>query len=110
MQIGNYTISSTSPVFIIAELSANHNGSLDTAIETIRAAKRAGANAIKFQTYTADTITIDSKKEDFLIKGTIWEGRNLHDLYSEAFTPMGVARTIVRRGKRRRIGMFFIPI
>ena len=87
MQIGNYTISSTSPVFIIAELSANHNGSLDTAIETIRAAKRAGANAIKFQTYTADTITIDSKKEDFLIKGTIWEGRNLHDLYSEAYTP-----------------------
>ena len=87
MQIGNYTISSTSPVFIIAELSANHNGSLDTAIETIRAAKLAGANAIKFQTYTADTITIDSKKEDFLIKGTIWEGRNLHDLYSEAYTP-----------------------
>lgn len=87
MQIGNYTITSTSPVFIIAELSANHNGSLETAIETIRAAKRAGANAIKFQTYTADTITIDSKKEDFLIKGTIWEGRNLHDLYSEAFTP-----------------------
>ncbi|MBK6450617.1 pseudaminic acid synthase [Candidatus Brachybacter algidus] len=87
MQIGNYTISSTSPVFIIAELSANHNGSLETAIETIRAAKRAGANAIKFQTYTADTITIDSKKEDFLIKGTIWEGRNLHDLYSEAYTP-----------------------
>ncbi|MBK9023504.1 MAG: pseudaminic acid synthase [Saprospiraceae bacterium] len=80
-------MSSTSPVFIIAELSANHNGSLDTAIETIRAAKRAGANAIKFQTYTADTITIDSKKEDFLIKGTIWEGRNLHDLYSEAYTP-----------------------
>ena len=75
MQIGNYTITSTSPVFIIAELSANHNGSLETAIETIRAAKRAGANAIKFQTYTADTITIDSKKEDFLIKGTIWEGR-----------------------------------
>jgi pseudaminic acid synthase len=87
MQIGNYTISSTSPVFIIAELSANHNGSLETAIETIRAAKLAGANAIKFQTYTADTITIDSKKEDFLIKGTIWEGRNLHDLYSEAYTP-----------------------
>ncbi|MBL0119963.1 MAG: pseudaminic acid synthase [Saprospiraceae bacterium] len=87
MQIGNYTISSTSPVFIIAELSANHNGSLDTAIETIRAAKRAGADAIKFQTYTADTITMDSKKNDFLIKGTIWEGRNLHSLYSEAFTP-----------------------
>jgi len=74
-------------VFIIAELSANHNGSLDLAIATIRAAKRAGADAIKFQTYTADTITIDSKKDDFLIKGTIWEGRNLYELYQEAFTP-----------------------
>jgi len=87
MKIGNYTIDASSPVFIIAELSANHNGSLDTAIDTIRAAKRAGADAIKFQTYTADTITIDSQKEDFLIKGTIWEGKNLHDLYSEAYTP-----------------------
>lgn len=87
MQIGNFTINSTSPVFIIAELSANHNGSLETAIETIRAAKRAGADAIKFQTYTADTITIDSKKDDFLIKGTIWEGKNLHELYAEAYTP-----------------------
>ena len=74
-------------VFIIAELSANHNGSLDLAIATIRAAKRAGADAIKFQTYTADTITIDSKQDDFLIKGTIWEGRNLYELYQEAFTP-----------------------
>ena len=74
-------------VFIIAELSANHNGSLELAIATIRAAKRAGADAIKFQTYTADTITIDSKQDDFLIKGTIWEGRNLYELYQEAFTP-----------------------
>ena len=57
-------------VFIIAELSANHNGSLDTAIETIKAAKRTGANAIKLQTYTADTLTIDCDKEDFIIKGT----------------------------------------
>ncbi len=87
MQIGRYTIDNDSPAFIIAELSANHNGSLDTALETIRAAARAGADAIKLQTYTADTITIDSRKEDFMIKGTIWEGRNLHDLYAEAYTP-----------------------
>jgi len=87
MQIGRYTIDNNSPAFIIAELSANHNGSLDTALETIRAAARAGADAIKLQTYTADTITIDSRKEDFMIKGTIWEGRNLHDLYAEAYTP-----------------------
>lgn len=87
MKIDKFEISSSSKVFIIAELSANHNGSIETAIETIRAAKRAGADCIKFQTYTADTITIDSKKEDFLIKGTIWNGQNLHQLYQEAFTP-----------------------
>jgi pseudaminic acid synthase len=74
-------------VFIIAELSANHNGSIETAIETIRAAKRAGADAIKLQTYTADTMTIDCDKDDFIIKGTIWEGRKLYDLYKEAYTP-----------------------
>lgn len=87
MQIGNFKINNTSPVFIIAELSANHNGSLGTAIETIRAAKRAGADAIKLQTYTADTITLNCEKEDFIIKGTIWEGKNLHQLYQEAYTP-----------------------
>ena len=73
-------------VFIIAELSANHNGSLETAIETIKAAKRAGADAIKLQTYTADTITIDCAKDDFIIKGTIWEGRRLYELYQDGFT------------------------
>lgn len=87
MVIGNFEISDNSPVFIIAELSANHNGSLETAKETIRAAKRAGANCIKLQTYTADTITIDSKKEDFRIGGTIWDGQYLYDLYKEAYTP-----------------------
>lgn len=74
--------------FIIAELSANHNGSLATAIETIKAAKRTGADAIKLQTYTADTITLDSEKDDFKIKGgTLWDGKYLHDLYQEAHTP-----------------------
>ncbi|WP_088159827.1 pseudaminic acid synthase [Sphingobacterium sp. G1-14] len=87
MQIKNFKIDSESAVFIIAELSANHNGNLSTALETVRAAKRAGANCIKLQTYTADTITIDSRKDDFLIKGTIWDGCNLHDLYKEAYTP-----------------------
>jgi pseudaminic acid synthase len=87
MKIGHFNFDSESEVFIIAELSANHNGSLDIAKETIRAAKRAGANSIKLQTYTPDTITIDCKKDDFIIKGTIWEGRSLYDLYREAYTP-----------------------
>jgi len=78
MKIDNFNIDTESKVFIIAELSANHNGSIDTAIETIRAAKRAGADCIKLQTYTADTITIDCDKDDFLIKGTIWEGKNFY--------------------------------
>ena len=87
MKINNYIIDKNSPVFIVAELSANHNGSIDTAIETIKAAKRAGADCIKLQTYTADTMTIDSNKEDFIIKGTIWKGENLHKLYQKAYTP-----------------------
>ena len=88
MKIGTKTIELDSPTFIIAELSANHNGSLDTAIETIRAAKRAGADCIKLQTYTADTITIDCDKPDFIVKGgTIWDGKTLYELYQEAYTP-----------------------
>lgn len=88
MKIDRFNIDQDSPVFIIAELSANHNGSIDTAIETIKAAKRAGADAIKFQTYTPDTMTIDVKSKDFLLsQGTIWDGRYLHDLYKDAYTP-----------------------
>ena len=87
MKILNFKINKNSPVFIIAELSANHNGSIKTAIETIKAAKRAGADCIKLQTYSADTITINCDKKDFIIKGTIWEGQNLYKLYQEAYTP-----------------------
>lgn len=88
MKIGEFNIGENTPVFIIAELSANHNGSIETAKETIRAAKRTGADAIKLQTYTADTMTLDVKKDDFLLKqGTIWDGKYLHDLYKEAYTP-----------------------
>lgn len=86
--VDNVEISAQSKVFIIAELSANHNGSIETAIQTIRAAKRTGADAIKLQTYTADTITLNSKKDDFRLKqGTIWDGKYLYDLYQEAYTP-----------------------
>lgn len=88
MHIGGIEIGNESPCFIIAELSANHNGSLETAIETIKAAKRAGADAIKLQTYTADTLTIPCHKPDFLIQsGSIWDNRTFYDLYKEAYTP-----------------------
>jgi pseudaminic acid synthase len=73
--------------YIIAEMSANHNQDFDQAVRIIEAAKASGADAIKLQTYTPDTMTIDSNQEHFLIKGTLWEGNNLYDLYREAYTP-----------------------
>ncbi len=75
------------PAYIIAEMSANHNHDYQQAVDLIVAAKDAGADAVKLQTYTADTLTIDCDNDYFKIKGTIWEGRNLYDLYGEAFTP-----------------------
>lgn len=74
-------------VFIIAEMSANHCGDLNLAKKIIAAAKEAGANAVKIQTYTADTITIDCKRDEFLIKGGLWDGRYLYELYQKASTP-----------------------
>ena len=109
MKIGNFTIDDKSPVFIIAELSANHNGSIEVALETIKAAKRAGADCIKFQTYTADTITIDSTKDDFLIKGTIWEGTNLYKLYQEAFTPWEWHETLFKAAEAEGLICFSSP-
>jgi len=97
-------------VFIVAELSANHNGSFDTAIETIKAAKRAGADAIKLQTYTADTITLDSKTDDFLLKqGTLWEGKYLHDLYKEAYTPWEWHKQLFEVAKEEGLICFSSP-
>lgn len=98
------------PVFIIAELSANHNGSLETAISTIKAAKRAGADAIKLQTYTADTITIDSRNEDFKLKqGTIWDGKYLYDLYREAYTPWEWHEKLFSIAKEHELVCFSSP-
>ncbi|MBK5209059.1 MAG: pseudaminic acid synthase [Flavobacteriaceae bacterium] len=109
MKIDSFTISKNSPVFIIAELSANHNGSLETAIETIKAAKRTGADAIKLQTYTADTITIDCNKPDFQIKGTIWEGQNLYELYKQAYTPWEWHEELLRVAKEEGLICFSSP-
>lgn len=110
MKIGNFIIDENSSVFIIAELSANHNGSIETALETIAAAKRSGADAIKFQTYTADTITIDSKKDDFRLKqGTIWDDRYLYDLYQEAYTPWEWHKELFEKAKEEGLICFSSP-
>ena len=75
-------------VFIVAELSANHNGSIEIAKETIKAARKAGADAIKLQTYLPETMTIDSELPDFTINnGSIWDGENYFSLYKKAYTP-----------------------
>ena len=96
--------------FIIAELSANHGGKLDIALETIRAAKRSGADAIKIQTYTADTITLDSKKDFFKInQGTHWDGMYLHDLYKEASLPWDWHAEIFRVAKEEGLVCFSSP-
>ena len=97
-------------VFIIAELSANHNGSLDTAIETIRAAKRTGADAIKFQTYRADTLTLNVKEKDFLIDGdSIWAGQNLFSLYEKAYTPWEWHKKLFEVAKEEGLICFSSP-
>lgn len=95
--------------FIIAELSANHNGSIQNAIDTIKAAKKAGADCIKLQTYTPDTITLNCKKSDFKIQGTIWDGQYLYDLYQKAFTPWDWHKELFRIAKEEGLVIFSSP-
>jgi pseudaminic acid synthase len=88
MKIGSRSIGPGHPVYVVAELSANHHQDFDQAVRIIHAAKDAGADAVKLQTYTADTITIRSDREEFRISGgTLWDGRTLYELYGEAYTP-----------------------
>lgn len=97
-------------VFIVAELSANHGGKIEIAKETIRAAKRVGADAIKLQTYKPDTITLDAKTDDFLIEGgTIWDGMYLYDLYKEAFLPWEWHQELFDTAKEEGLVCFSSP-
>lgn len=95
--------------FIIAELSANHNGSLEKALKTVEAAKEIGADAIKIQTYTADTITLDCKTDDFKIKGGLWDGYYLYDLYKKAYTPWEWHKQIFDLAKELDLVCFSSP-
>jgi len=97
------------PPFIIAEISANHNGSLDRALATITAAKKCGADAVKIQTYTADTMTIDCELPDFIIKGGLWNGYKLYDLYKEAQTPYEWHKPLFEHAKKEGITLFSTP-
>jgi pseudaminic acid synthase len=107
--INNRPIGSNHPPFIIAELSANHNGKIERALETIRNAKESGADAIKIQTYTADTMTIDCDKEDFQIKGGLWDGYKLYDLYKWAETPFEWHKEIFDYARNIGITLFSTP-
>ena len=109
MKIGNFNLN-TDGTFIIAELSANHGGKIEIAKETIKAAKEIGANAIKLQTYTADTITLDSDKEDFIIKGgTLWDDKRLYDLYKEAYLPWEWHKELFDYAREIGIDIFSSP-
>jgi len=108
--IGKRNLDADSPAYVIAEMSANHNGSLENALRWVASAKSAGADAVKMQTYTADTLTLNSSNEWFQIQsGTVWSGRTLHDVYSEAFTPWEWQGTIKTQAESLGMDCFSSP-
>ena len=109
MKIGNFDLEKDG-TYIIAELSANHNGNLQNALDTIKAAKDIGANCIKLQTYTAETMTLDSKKDDFIDKGgTLWDGKSLFELYQWAATPWEWHKELFDYARQIGIDIFSSP-
>jgi pseudaminic acid synthase len=109
IKINNAIIGGSHPAYIIAELSANHNQQLDEAVKLIGAAKSAGADAVKLQTYTPDTMTIDANNQYFKIKGTIWDGKTLYNLYQEAYTPWEWTSKLKAVADHLEIDLFSTP-
>lgn len=111
MRIGHHRIGPDAPPFVIAEMSGNHNQSLDRALEIVDAAAKTGAHALKLQTYTADTITLDVRGGGFDIDddSSLWKGRNLHDLYSQAHTPWDWHGPIMERAHQHGMLCFSSP-
>ena len=110
MILDNFNLT-TDGTFVIAELSANHGGKLQIALDTIKAAKEIGANAIKIQTFTADEHTLDCDKDDFIVKGgTLWDGRKIYDLYDEAHLPWEWHKPIFDYAKEIGITCFSAPV
>lgn len=107
--IAGREISRYQPPYIIAELSANHNGKLETALQIIEEAAKAGADAVKLQTYRPDTITLNSNAEDFKIKGGLWDGRTLYELYEEAHMPWEWHKPLFEYARKVGIPIFSSP-
>jgi N-acetylneuraminate synthase len=111
IQVGNYLIGANYQPFIIAEMSGNHNGSLERALKIVDAAAQAGVHAIKLQTYTADTMTLNSNEKEFFISNmdSVWKGKSLYELYEEAQTPWDWHEPIFERAKKNGLVAFSSP-
>ena len=111
LNIDNRKIGDNCQPFIIAEMSGNHNLSLERALEIVEAAAKSGAHAIKLQTYTADTLTLDVNGGDFFIndENSLWKGKNLHELYKQSYTPWEWHKPIMQRAKELGMICFSSP-
>jgi N-acetylneuraminate synthase len=107
--IANRKIGLDFPPYIIAEMSANHNGDIENAYKIILSAKKSGVDAVKMQTYTPDTITLNVNNDDFRVEGGLWDGRNLYDLYKEAHTPFEWHKPIFEFARKNDIVLFSTP-